>query len=167
MSKCMPYTRGPSAPLHPRYLSIGSIFELCVHRPITKKIQTIQLTYLHPLESSVCVCAAICYRSFDVALKLDSLPTYNPQCAHKQPHSSTHYYNHSELMCVQVHRTSSNHIIAEIPRCVEGFLSHEVRVVGLDGTFSNYIFTAESRCQGCSYTSSGWFKRFEPPRPTS
>ena len=31
-------------------------------------------------------------------------------------------------------------------------------MVRLYGTFSNYIFTEETRCAGCSYTSSGWFK---------
>ena len=30
------------------------------------------------------------------------------------------------------------------------------------GTFSNYIFTGETRCAGCF--CSGWFKRIEPPR---
>ena len=37
-------------------------------------------------------------------------------------------------------------------------------MVRLNGTFSTYIFTEETRCAGFSYTSSGWFKRREPPR---
>ena len=43
-------------------------------------------------------------------------------------------------------------------------LSHEFGVVR---TFSNYIFTGETRCAGCLCTSSGWFKRIEPPRTFS
>ena len=44
-------------------------------------------------------------------------------------------------------------------------LSHEFGVVRLYRTFSNYIFTWETRCvAGCLCTSSGWFKRIEPPR---
>ena len=35
-------------------------------------------------------------------------------------------------------------------------------MVRLYGTFSNYIFTGETRCEGCF--CSGWFKRIEPPR---
>ena len=42
-------------------------------------------------------------------------------------------------------------------------LSHEFGVVRLYRTFCNYIFTAETRCAGCLWTSSGWFKRIEPP----
>ena len=92
-------------------------------------------------------------------------------------------------------RTFSNHIIAEIARCVEFFhmssgwfdcaepsltrgskvrdsracrvLSYEFGVVQLYRTFSNYIFTGETRCAGCSCTSSGWFKCIEPPRTFS
>ena len=45
--------------------------------------------------------------------------------------------------------------------------SQEFRVVRLNGTFSTYIFTEETRCAGFSYTSSGWFKRIEPPRTFS
>ena len=37
----------------------------------------------------------------------------------------------------------------------------------LYGTFSTDIFTEETRCAGCSDTSSGWFKRIEPPRTVS
>ena len=43
-------------------------------------------------------------------------------------------------------------------------LSYEFGVVRLYRTFSNYIYTGETRCAGCSCTSSGWFKRIEPPR---
>ena len=45
------------------------------------------------------------------------------------------------------------------------YLNHPelVQKLRLYGTFSNYIFTEETRCAGCSYTSSGWFKRIEPP----
>ena len=68
-----------------------------------------------------------------------------------------------------VHRTSSNHL--EPPHRRENkvcrVFSHVVRVVRLYGTFSNYIFTEERRCAGCLYTSSGWFKRIEPPRTIS
>ena len=49
-------------------------------------------------------------------------------------------------------------------------LSHEFGVVRLYRTFSNYIFTGESRCSGCLCTSSGWFKcieLLEPPRTFS
>ena len=59
-------------------------------------------------------------------------------------------------------RTFSNHIITEIARRVE--FSHEFGVVRLYRTFSNYIFTGETRCAGCLCTSWGWFKRIEPPR---
>ena len=59
--------------------------------------------------------------------------------------------------------TFSNHIIAEIERCV-----HEFGVVRLYRTFSNCIFTGETRCAGClCTTSSGWFKHIEPPRTFS
>ena len=34
-------------------------------------------------------------------------------------------------------------------------------------TVSTCIFTEETRCAGCSYTSSGWFKHIEPPRTFS
>ena len=33
--------------------------------------------------------------------------------------------------------------------------------------FFNYIFTGETRCAGCLCTSSGLFKRIEPPRTFS
>ena len=46
-------------------------------------------------------------------------------------------------------------------------LSHEFGVVRLYRTFSNYIFTGETRFAGCLCTSSGWFKRIEPPRTFS
>ena len=46
-------------------------------------------------------------------------------------------------------------------------LSYEFGVVRLYRTFSNYIFTGETRCAGCSCTSSGWFKRIESPRTFS
>ena len=46
-------------------------------------------------------------------------------------------------------------------------LSHEFGVVRLYRTFSNYIFTGETKCAGCLCTSSGWFKRIEPPRTFS
>ena len=46
-------------------------------------------------------------------------------------------------------------------------LSHQFGVVRLYRTFSNYIFTGETRCAGCLCTSSGWFKRIEPPRTFS
>ena len=35
-------------------------------------------------------------------------------------------------------------------------------MVGLYRTFSNYIFTGETRCAGCLCTRSGWFMRIEP-----
>ena len=38
-------------------------------------------------------------------------------------------------------------------------------MVRLYGTFSNYIFTGETRCAGCF--CSGWFKRIEPFRTFS
>ena len=70
---------------------------------------------------------------------------------------------------VQVHRTSSNLLEQHHRRDnkVCRVFSHEFRVVRLYGTFSNYIFTEETRCAGCSYTSSGWLKRIEPPRTFS
>ena len=41
-------------------------------------------------------------------------------------------------------------------------LSHEFGVVRLYRTFSIYIVAGETRCAGCSCTSSGWFKHIEP-----
>ena len=64
--------------------------------------------------------------------------------------------------CIEPPRTFSNHIIAKIARC--RVLSHEFGVVRLYRTF---IFTGETRCAGCLCTSSGWFKRIEPPRTFS
>ena len=46
-------------------------------------------------------------------------------------------------------------------------LSHEFGVVRLYRTFSNYIFTGETRCAGCLCTSFRWVKRIEPPRTFS
>ena len=46
-------------------------------------------------------------------------------------------------------------------------LLHEFGVVRLYRTFSIYIFTEETRFAGCLCTSSGWFKRIEPPRTFS
>ena len=46
-------------------------------------------------------------------------------------------------------------------------LPQEVGVVRLYRTFSNYSFTGETRCAGCSCTSSRWFKLSEPPRTFS
>ena len=63
------------------------------------------------------------------------------------------------LKRIEPPRTFSSHIIAEVCRV----LSHEFGVVRLYRTFSNYIFSWESRCSGCLCTSSGWFKRNEPP----
>ena len=40
-------------------------------------------------------------------------------------------------------------------------------MVRLYRTFSNYIFTGETRRVGCLCTSSEWFKRIEPPRTFS
>ena len=40
-------------------------------------------------------------------------------------------------------------------------------MVRLYGTFSNYMFTGETRCAGCLCTSSGWFKCIEPPQTFS
>ena len=60
---------------------------------------------------------------------------------------------------VQAHRTSSN--------LLEPHQRHEFGVVRLYRTFSNYIFTGETRFAGCLCTSSGWFKRIEPPRTFS
>ena len=68
-----------------------------------------------------------------------------------------------------MHRTSSNllepHHYRDSKVC--RVLSHEFGVVRLYRTFSNYIFTGETRCAGCLCTSSGWFKRIEPPRTFS
>ena len=65
-----------------------------------------------------------------------------------------------------MHRTSSNllepHHYRDSKVC--RVLSHEFGVVRLYRTFSNYIFTG---CAGCLCTSSGWFKRIEPPRTFS
>ena len=70
---------------------------------------------------------------------------------------------------VQAHQTSSDllepHHDRDSMTC--RVLSCEFRVVLLNGTFSNDIFTEETRCAECSYTSSGWFKRIEPPRTFS
>ena len=70
---------------------------------------------------------------------------------------------------VHVQRTSSN--LLEPQHCRDTKVcrdfSPEVSVIRLYGTFSTYIFTEETRCAGCSYTSSGWFKRLEPPRTFS
>ena len=96
---------------------------------------------------------------------------------------------------VQAHRTSSNHIITKIARCVEfchmssgwfdhtepslstslqgkqgkvwKLLSHEFGVVRPYRTFSVYIVTSETRSAGCLCTSSGWFKHIEPHRTFS
>ena len=66
----------------------------------------------------------------------------------------------------QAHRTSTN--LLEPHHCRDSkvcrVLSHEFGVVQLYRTFSNYIFTGETRCAGCLCTSSGWLKRIEPPR---
>ena len=43
-------------------------------------------------------------------------------------------------------------------------LSHEFGVVRLYRTFSIYIVAGETRCAGCSCTSSEWFKHIEPRR---
>ena len=64
---------------------------------------------------------------------------------------------------VEPPRTFSNHRDSKVCRV----LSHEFGVVRLYRTFSNYIFTGEARCAGCFCTSSGWFKRIEPPRTFS
>ena len=40
-------------------------------------------------------------------------------------------------------------------------------MVRLYRTFSNYIFTGETRCAGCLCTSSVWLKRIKPPRTFS
>ena len=70
---------------------------------------------------------------------------------------------------VQAHRTSSNllepHHRRDNKVCT--VLSHEFGGVRIYRTFSNYIFTGETRCAGCLCTSSGWFKRIEPPRTFS
>ena len=68
----------------------------------------------------------------------------------------------STFSLLEPSRTFSNHIIAEIARCV-----HEFGVVRLCRTFSTLIFTGEPRCAGCLCTSSGWFKHIEPPRTFS
>ena len=52
-------------------------------------------------------------------------------------------------------------------RKVCSILSKEFGVVCLYRPFSNYFFTGETRCAGCSCTRSGWFKRSEPPRTFS
>ena len=69
----------------------------------------------------------------------------------------------------QAHRTSTN--LLEPHHCRESkvcrVLSHEFGVVRLYRTFSNYIFTGETRCSGCLCNISGWFKRNEPPRTFS
>ena len=45
-------------------------------------------------------------------------------------------------------------------------LSHEFGVVRLYGTFSNYIFTGETRCAGCLCTSSGGSSASNLPEPS-
>ena len=46
-------------------------------------------------------------------------------------------------------------------------LSHEFRVVRRYRTFSIYIVTGETRCEGCLCNCSGWFKQIEPTRTFS
>ena len=69
---------------------------------------------------------------------------------------------------VQAHRTSSNlfepHHYRDSKVC--RVLSHEFGVVRPYRTFSIYIVAGETRSAGCLCTSSGWFKRIEPPRTT-
>ena len=70
---------------------------------------------------------------------------------------------------VRGHRTSSN-LLEPHPRRdskVCRVLSHEFGVVRLYRTFSTYLVTGETRFAGCLCTSSGWFKRIEPPRTFS
>ena len=70
---------------------------------------------------------------------------------------------------VQAYRTSSKllepHHRRDSKVCI--VLSHEFGVVRLYQTFSNYIFTGETRFAGCFCPRSGWFKRIEPPRTFS
>ena len=54
-------------------------------------------------------------------------------------------------------RTCSNHLIAEIARCVEFFPM----------SLGWFDCTEPSLPAGCLCTSSGWFKRIEPPRTFS
>ena len=70
---------------------------------------------------------------------------------------------------IQANRTSSNlpklHHYRDSNVC--RVLSHEFGVVRLHRTFSIYIVTGETRCEGCLCTCSGWFKNIEPPRTFS
>ena len=67
------------------------------------------------------------------------------------------------LQVVQPQQTSSN--LFEPLQCRESKvcigLSHGF---GVYRTFSNHIFTRESRCVVYLYTCSGWFDRSEPPQ---
>ena len=70
---------------------------------------------------------------------------------------------------VQAYRTSLNllktHHRRDSKVCRQ--LSHEFGVDRLYRTFSTYIVTGETTFAGCLCTSSGWFKRIEPPRTFS
>ena len=60
-----------------------------------------------------------------------------------------------------------NHIIAEIARSIEFFHMSSEWFDYTEPSLTIYIFTGETRCAGCLCTSSGWFKRIEPPRTFS
>ena len=69
--------------------------------------------------------------------------------------------------CIEPPRTFSNHIIAEMARQVEFFHMSSGWLDYTERSLTIYIFTGETRCAGCLCTSSGWFKRIEPPRTFS
>ena len=73
---------------------------------------------------------------------------------------------------VQAHQTSSNILELHPHRDskVYRLLSHEFGVVRLDQTFSDYIFTGDTRCARnivFFHMSSGWFDCTEPSLTTS
>ena len=69
---------------------------------------------------------------------------------------------------VQAHRTSSN--VLEPHHCRDRKVCRVVSHLSsgwfeyTEPSLNVYIFTGEARCAGCLCTSSGWFKRIEPPR---
>ena len=63
--------------------------------------------------------------------------------------------------CFEPSRTFSNHFPAEITRCV-AFTCTRPNPQYL--VCPSVCLSGETRCAGFLYTSSGWFKRIEPPR---
>ena len=70
-----------------------------------------------------------------------------------------------EFEAIHLYRTFSNHVLAELTRCVAFF--HKRSGWWWCRTFPPYLFTGEARCTGCFSTSSRWFKHIEPPRTFS